>query len=107
MLECLKQAVEIESPTNSQAAVNRLARLFAHEFRRLRGQVRLLPHRTAGSAVSAEFWGEKHGRKPILLLGHLDTVWDLGTLAQMPFRVSSGRAYGPGILDMKSGVVCG
>ncbi len=43
--------------------------------------------------------------KPLLLLGHLDTVWPLGTLKKMPFRVREGRAWGPGVLDMKAGVV--
>ncbi|HET7101530.1 MAG TPA: M20 family metallopeptidase, partial [Terriglobia bacterium] len=44
-------------------------------------------------------------KKPILLIGHHDTVWPKGTLARMPFRVQGGRAYGPGVLDMKSGIV--
>jgi glutamate carboxypeptidase len=44
--------------------------------------------------------------KPVLLLGHLDTVWGIGTLREMPFKVRAGRAYGPGIFDMKSGIVC-
>ena len=55
----------------------------------------------------AEFWEGARGTKPILLLGHLDTVWEIGTLAEMPFQVREGRAYGPGIYDMKSGIVCG
>ncbi len=44
-------------------------------------------------------------RKPILLLGHLDTVWPMGTLVKMPFRVAKGKAFGPGVYDMKAGVV--
>jgi glutamate carboxypeptidase len=55
----------------------------------------------------AEFWAGKRNQKPILLIGHLDTVWEIGTLAQMPFRVRGGRAFGPGIFDMKSGIVIG
>ncbi len=106
-MECLRRAVEIESPTSSKAGVDRLANFFAREFRRSGGKVRLLRHATAGSSLLAEFWGERRGAKPILVLGHLDTVWDLGTLRRMPFRVNHGRAYGPGILDMKSGLVCG
>jgi glutamate carboxypeptidase len=111
MLECLRRAVEIESPTNSKAAVDRLAAYFAREFRRHGGKVRILGHRKAGSSVVAEFFSQrrKPGRRarPVLLLGHLDTVWDLGALERMPFRIRNGRAYGPGILDMKSGIVCG
>ena len=107
MLQCLRQTVEIESPSNSKPAVDRLARFFAEEFRRCGGKIRLLNHPVAGSAVSAEFWAGKRNQKPILLLGHLDTVWEIGTLAQMPFRVRQGRVFGPGIFDMKSGIVIG
>lgn len=114
MLACLRRAVEIESPSLSKADVDRMARFFAREFRHLGGTVRLLEHRKAGSAVQAEFFSRHSGSpqsdsraKPVLILGHTDTVWDRGTLARMPFRVSGGKAYGPGILDMKSGIVCG
>jgi glutamate carboxypeptidase len=106
MLACLRRAVEIESPSNSKAGVDRLAKFFARQLRALHARVHLLPHRTAGSCVCAECWREVRGAKPILLLGHLDTVWPEGTLTHMPFRVRRGRAYGPGVLDMKSGIVC-
>jgi len=107
LLGCLRQAVEIESPSQNKVAVDRLANFFAREFQKRGAAVRLLPHATAGSAVVAEFWGEARRERPILLLGHLDTVWEVGTLAAMPFRVRAGRAYGPGIYDMKAGIVCG
>lgn len=108
MLRCLRRAVEIESPSRSKPHVDRMADFFAREFRRLHAKVRILPHSSAGSAVLAELWkGGRGKRKPVLVLGHLDTVWDVGTLIRMPFRVSKGRAYGPGVFDMKSGIVCG
>ena len=107
MLRCLRQTVAIESPSGSKANVDDMASFFASEFKRREGKVRVLPHPSAGAAVCAEFWGGIRGLKAILLLGHHDTVWDLGTIRKMPFRVSKGRAYGPGILDMKSGLVCG
>jgi glutamate carboxypeptidase len=112
MLKCLRQAVEIESPTLSKPHVDRMADFFAQEFERSQGKVTRLTHPTAGAAVVGEFWSRAgvtlpKRRKPILLLGHMDTVWDAGTLERMPFRISRGRAYGPGILDMKAGIVCG
>jgi glutamate carboxypeptidase len=107
MLECLRQTVEIESPSNCKPGVDRLARFLAGKFRQCAGKVHLVEHPVAGSALLAEFWGSKLDPKPILLLGHLDTVWETGTLAQMPFRLRGGRAFGPGILDMKSGIVIG
>ncbi len=107
MLDCLRRAVEIESPSGSKSAVDRMAAFLAGKFKRQHGKVRVLPHASAGAAVCAEFWGGIRGVKPILLLGHHDTVWDLGTIRTMPFRIRAGRAYGPGVLDMKSGIVCG
>jgi glutamate carboxypeptidase len=107
MLACLKTAVEIESPTSSKRDVDRMARFCAERLRELGGKVQLLRHKTAGSGVVAEFWPGQRPEKPVLILGHIDTVWDVGTLKTMPFRVSGGRAYGPGIFDMKSGIVCG
>jgi glutamate carboxypeptidase len=107
LADCLRQAVEIESPSQNQAAIDRMANFFAQEFSKRGAKVQLLSHATAGSAVVAEFWKGARGAKPILLLGHLDTVWEVGTLAEMPYQVREGRAYGPGIYDMKSGIVCG
>lgn len=121
-MKLLRQAVEMESPTYSRPDIDRLARFFAREFRRQGGKVSLLENLTTGSGLVAEFWeGSRTGmprhskgsnklsstQKPILLIGHLDTVWPKGTLTRMPFRIRGGRAYGPGILDMKSGVVLG
>jgi len=106
MLACLRRAVEIESPSNSKAGVDRMAKFFARQLKLLPARVHVFPHPTAGSCVCAECWSGIQGAKPILVLGHLDTVWPEGTLAHMPFRVRQGRAYGPGILDMKSGIVC-
>ncbi|MGH9398166.1 MAG: M20 family metallopeptidase [Terriglobia bacterium] len=107
MLQMLREAVEIESPSNSKAAVTKMAEFWAREFRRAGAKVQNHTHARAGCAITAEFWGGRRSQKPILLFGHSDTVWDIGTLAGMPFRVRAGRAYGPGILDMKSGLVIG
>lgn len=111
MMKLLGEAVEIESPTWSPPDIDRMARFFAREFRRHHGKVSLLENSKTGAAVLAEFWGGKGKRdaqkpkKPILLIGHHDTVWPKGTLARMPFRIQRGRACGPGVLDMKSGIV--
>jgi len=112
MLRCLKTAVKIESPSSSKPHLDRMADFFAAEIHKIHGTTQILEHPTAGSGVIGEFWGGTKSRrskaeKAILLVGHLDTVWDVGTLARMPFRISKGRAYGPGVMDMKSGIVCG
>lgn len=106
MMRLLRQAVEIESPSGAKTALDRMAAFFAREFKRSGAHVELLPG-ASGAGLRAEFFGGKSESNPVLILGHIDTVWDIGTLRRMPFRVAHGRAYGPGILDMKAGIVCG
>jgi glutamate carboxypeptidase len=113
MTRLLGRFVRAESPSFDRAAVNRLGRMVAAEWRRRGGRVRFLPGVAKGPArdkrgdhVRAEVWlGRGRPAGQILVLGHLDTVYDLGTLATMPFRVAGGKAFGPGTLDMKDGLV--
>ena len=108
MLEMLRELVEIESPSTDKAAVDRCGESVATIAREMGGRVQLFPSRQTGNALRVEF-AAGAGKRPgqILLLGHLDTVWEKGTIARMPFRVRGGKAYGPGALDMKSGIVVG
>jgi glutamate carboxypeptidase len=97
LIDLLRELVEIESPTYS-AGVRAVAERMAQELERLGAQVELL----VGDHLLAELPGEG---KPLLVLGHTDTVWPEGTLERMPFRVADGRAYGPGVYDMKGCLV--
>ncbi len=106
MFKSLRKAVEIESPSNSPHAVNRMVKFVAREVGRAGGTTKTWSRSGAGMAVLGEFWRGQGGAKPVLILGHTDTVWEMGTLARMRFRLQQGRAYGPGALDMKSGIVC-
>jgi glutamate carboxypeptidase len=92
-LELLRELVETESPTYSDG-VRGVARRMARELEHLGGEARFLE----GDHLQAELPGD--GER-LLLIGHSDTVWPIGTLASMPFRVEDGRAYGPGSFDMK------
>jgi len=106
MLRLLGRFVRAESPSFDKTAVDRFGRIVAAEWRNRGARVRFLPQRRRGDHIRAELWpGRGRPAGQILILGHLDTVYDLGTLARMPFRVSQGRAYGPGSYDMKSGLV--
>jgi len=82
-----------------------MAGIIATEWRRRSAKVIILRQKRRGNHVRAEIWLGT-GRPPgqILILGHLDTVYPLGTLAKMPFRISGGRAWGPGTFDMKAGL---
>jgi glutamate carboxypeptidase len=102
MLSLLRRMVEIESPSDDKAAVDSMGSFLAEEFERLGGKVTFYPENEAGNHLKAEFDG--NAGKPVLLLGHFDTVWPMGTLDKMPFRMEAGRAFGPGVYDMKAGI---
>jgi glutamate carboxypeptidase len=108
MLALLRRLVEAESPSTNKSVVDRLGKLVAAVARQQGARVRVYPSKTTGNHLRAEFrLGSGPSRGQILLLGHLDTVWGLGTLKEIPFRIKGGRAYGPGVFDMKSGIVMG
>src|SRR5216683_1060909 len=106
MARLLGKFVRAESPSYNKAAVDRFGRILETEWRRRGAKITLLRQREQGDHIRAE-WNQRGSatRGQILVLGHLDTVYDLGTLARTPFRVSRGRAFGPGTFDMKGGLV--
>ncbi|MBI2683745.1 MAG: M20 family metallopeptidase [Acidobacteriales bacterium] len=103
MLGTLRELVEVESPSGNKAAVDQLGRHLKELFER--AEAKVIVHRQAhyGDHLQIEFEGGDSA-KPAMLLGHFDTVWDVGTLKKMPFRIEKGRAYGPGVYDMKAGL---
>ncbi len=103
MVETVRQMVEIESPSDNKAAVDRLGRWLAGKFEALGGHSKFHRASDFGDHLQVDFPGRDR-RPPVLLLGHLDTVYPLGTLPTMPCREAGGRLYGPGTLDMKSGI---
>ena len=100
----LRDLVLVESPSDNKPAVDEAVRLVASLAKSISGRVKLHHQKHFGDVLEVRFGPARGGRKPILLLGHLDTVWPLGTLGTMPWRKRDGRLYGPGVLDMKSGV---
>jgi glutamate carboxypeptidase len=105
MLGVLRDLVELESPSHDKAAVDRLGEYVAEEFRGVGGQIVVHPDPRAGNHLQVEFPARAGGGPPVMLLGHMDTVWEVGTLREMPFEVRDGRAWGPGVFDMKAGIV--
>ena len=102
-----RQLVLVESPSDNKAAVDACLALAAARGKELGARVKI--HRQTGCANVIELrFGprakNKDTARPILLLGHLDTVSPLGTLQTMPCRLRAGRLWGPGTLDMKAGV---
>jgi len=105
MLKLLEELVCRESPSHDKAAVDRCGEIVAREWRRRGAMVRVLKQKTRGNHIHAEIAPRgvrAQGR--ILILGHIDTVYPMATLRRMPFRVSNGKAWGPGTFDMKGGL---
>jgi glutamate carboxypeptidase len=101
MISCIREIVECESPSDDPAGIHKCADLIGGMLGDI-ARVRIYP----GKHLRCEFrlpGSRKQGQ--ILALGHSDTVWPLGTLKTMPFRQFRGRLWGPGVLDMKAGLV--
>jgi glutamate carboxypeptidase len=103
IVNTIRELVEIESPSDNKPSVDRIAELLAQKFEALGGRTQLHRSRDFGDSLQINFAATTN-RKPVLLLGHYDTVYPLGTLANMPCKVDNGRLRGPGVLDMKSGI---
>jgi len=109
MLACLRRFVECESPSLEKAAADRCCALIAREWRAAGAVVERVPQRIRGDHLRI-VWQPRETRSvratgQLLVLGHYDTVYASGTLRRMPFRVSGGKAFGPGVFDMKAGIV--
>ncbi|HKH99815.1 MAG TPA: M20 family metallopeptidase [Candidatus Sulfotelmatobacter sp.] len=103
LVETIREWVEIESPSDDKAAGDRMGAVLAAKFSALGGRTRVHPAENFGNNLQIDFPGREQV-KPVLLLGHFDTVYPLGTLATMPCHAADGRLYGPGVFDMKSGI---
>ena len=103
MVATISELVEIESPSDDKPAVDRISEIVAAKFTEVGGVARFHLAREFGNHLQVDFTGDRPG-KPVLLLGHYDTVYPLGTLTSMPCTIADGKLTGPGVLDMKSGI---
>ena len=112
LVETMRELVGIESGSRDPEGLGEIAAVIAERLRALGGEVELVSHDDPyvmvdtppelGRSVVARFRGRGQGR--VLLLAHMDTVYLRGQLADQPFRISDGRAYGLGIADDKHGI---
>src|SRR5579872_7078107 len=111
MLAVLRAYVTTESPSLEKAAVDRCCAVIAKPWRRLPGvRIDRIAQKFRGDHLRITWTTLFRSKRPsgqLLVLGHYDTVYASGTLRKMPFRVSAGKAYGPGTFDMKAGIVQG
>ncbi len=110
-VEALREMVSIDCGSYTPEGVNRVADLCQARFEAGGWTVERIPHRAAegepqlGDLVIGRLGGS--GRPRVLMIGHMDTVFDPGTAAARPFRVEGSLAYGPGVSDMKGGLLAG
>lgn len=102
MVEALRTVVSYESPSSEKALVDAFAGYLATQFSGLGANIEMLEQPEGGNHLRAS-WGE--GPEQVLVLGHMDTVWPRGEIGRRPFHIEGGKAYGPGVYDMKGGLV--
>ncbi len=105
MLDALETLVAQESPSLDKPALDGMADLLAGRFASLGLASHRVLNGSGGDHLRVTLGDPDPARPPALVLCHFDTVWPAGTLATMPFRVEEGRAYGPGVYDMKASLV--
>jgi len=105
MLEVLEELIRCESPSTEKDAADRCAALLARIWKIQGVQVETIGQKHRGAHLRIASTAVRRGRAQLLVLGHYDTVYGTGTLAQMPFRIARGRVSGPGVFDMKAGIV--
>ena len=103
----LERVVNVDCGSYTKAGVDVVGAWAADYLRRLGAIVERRPDATLGDTVVGIFEGRPTAGPRVLLIGHLDTVFDEGTAAARPFRIDGDRAYGPGVTDMKSGLLAG
>jgi glutamate carboxypeptidase len=103
MVQTIRELVEIESPSDSKPATDRIGMFLASKFEALGGDTKLHHVQDFGDHLQVDFSGREN-TKPVLLLGHFDTVYPMGMLETMLCGIAGDRLHGPGVLDMKSGI---
>lgn len=104
MIALWEEIVNMESGHTQKAEVDALCVRLQQEMKKANISTRIYNMDNAGNFLVGE-WGKENPQKPILLVGHMDTVFQKGAVEKNPFRIENGKAYGPGVLDMKAGLV--
>jgi glutamate carboxypeptidase len=99
----LEEMVSMESPSYDKELTDRFVQFLAGKFQEIGGDVDIVPAAKVGNHLRVKFSDASTHR--VLLLGHTDTVWTAGEIAKRPFKIENGRATGPGVFDMKAGIL--
>ncbi len=107
MRDLLERLVELESPSLVPASQRPVQALLRKAMADIGYRTRVLPAHSTGGTLHASPRERRHPAPYQLIVGHTDTIWPVGTLETMPVRTDGGRLYGPGVFDMKAGLVQG
>ena len=103
MLSLWEKIVSIESGTPDKEGVDRVGAVLKNELESAGVETAVIPMERFGNLLTG-VWHKEAAGQPIVLIGHMDTVFAKGTLEKNPFRIDeNGNAHGPGVLDMKAG----
>jgi glutamate carboxypeptidase len=105
MIDLLREVVNIDSGSYDKAGVDAVGQRFQTFFAEHSLTTTTEANATFGEAIHIRLDDKPSNEKPILLMGHRDTVFPKGEVAKRPFTIDGGRAYGPGVADMKAGLV--
>lgn len=107
IVNLLKELVTLESPSIDKKAVDKCTDFLAGEFKKIGAKVTRFPQKTIGDLTTVQYPAtqtSKTKKEQILVLTHIDTVWPVGKIQNMPFYLSGTKIFGPGVLDMKAGL---
>ena len=105
MVALWKDMVNLESGTREKEKVDRLAERLKVEFEKAGLNCRLVDVGPQNGKTLVGVLGAERSGKPVIFSGHMDTVFSTGTFGDNPFRIEDGKAFGPGVLDMKGGII--
>lgn len=107
MVNLLKTIVSLESPSSDKIAVDKCSSVVAKEFQKAGAKITRYPVKEMGDFYLMEYprFKPKERKDQLLILTHIDTVWPVGKIKDMPFYISGDKVFGPGVLDMKAGLV--
>ncbi|MFL5679949.1 MAG: M20 family metallopeptidase [Chloroflexota bacterium] len=103
----LEQLVNTDCGSYTKSGVDKVGAWVGATFERLGAVVEHREHATLGGTVIGTWEGRPDSGPRVLLIGHMDTVFDEGVAAERPFRIEDGVAHGPGVTDMKGGLLAG
>jgi glutamate carboxypeptidase len=104
MVQWLTELVSADTPSGDKAALDRFADRLRRQFQECGAEAATIEDSHAGNHLLVRYSTGSPGKKPILILGHLDTVWPSGEASRRPVRIDDGKIYGPGALDMRGGL---